>query len=105
MSEKLRIPADNCSKTMKTKELGAPVLINPISLEISVAPRERGVTFSMSPVDDVHGYPVRLVRKQRFRPVYCERQINGEQIVVGIPEGTQNGKGGFGNVSRPIAVQ
>jgi hypothetical protein len=42
-----------------------------------------------------------LARNQFFRPVYFERQITGEQIVVSIPEGTyywtvksvaQNGK-------------
>jgi hypothetical protein len=87
-NEKLSFAAES-EKMLKTKEIAPPVLINPGTPQISLAPGEKAVTFSWSQVDNVRGYHISISRNQFFnQPMLVDRTITGEQIPVILPEGT-----------------
>ena len=85
--EKATIPAEG--EIVKSKVILPPILINPATPQISLAPGEKGVTFSWSQVENVRGYHVSLAHNQFFsvNSVVFDKTVTSDQIVLAVPEG------------------
>lgn len=87
-NEKLSFASES-EKMVRTKEIAPPILINPATPQVSLAAGEKGVTFSWSQVEGVHGYRLSIAHNQFFSgsSVVFDKTVTGEQIVLSIPEG------------------
>lgn len=86
-NEKVTIPTEG--EMVKTKEIAPPILINPSTPQVSLAPGEKGLTFSWSQVENVRGYRVSVSRNQFFSgaAVVFDKTVTAEQVVLAVPEG------------------
>ncbi|HKF23106.1 MAG TPA: hypothetical protein VKE93_16145 [Candidatus Angelobacter sp.] len=86
-NERVTIPTEG--DMIKSKVIAPPILINPSTPQISLAPAEKGVTFSWSQVENVRGYHVSIARNQFFTGsgVVFDKTVTSDQIVLTIPDG------------------
>jgi hypothetical protein len=86
--EKATIPAEG--DIVKSKVILPPILINPSTPQVSLAPGEKGLTFSWSQVESVRGYRVSVARNQFFTgpALVFDKTVTSDQITLAIPEGT-----------------
>jgi len=87
-NEKVSFTAES-DKMLKTKEIAPPILINPATPQISLAPGEKGVTFAWSQVENVRGYRLSIARNTFFSEgsVVFDKTVTTDQIMLAIPEG------------------
>jgi hypothetical protein len=86
-NEKVTIPTEG--EMIKSKVIAPPIVINPSTPQVSLAPSEKGVTFSWSQVENVRGYRVSVAHNQFFssNAVVFDKTVTSDQIVLAIPEG------------------
>jgi hypothetical protein len=86
-NEKVTIPTEG--EMVKTKVIAPPILINPSIPQVSLAPGEKGVTFSWSQVENVKGYHVSIAHNQFFsgNALVFDKTVTSDQVALVIPEG------------------
>ena len=88
--ERLAVNSDT-GEILKTKELAPPILITPANLApFFYSTTNKIVEFSWSPVDNAHGYHVRVSKNPYFTSnVYDNKRLQDEMVrVTGLPEGS-----------------
>jgi hypothetical protein len=86
-NEKVTIPTEG--EMVKSKVIAPPILINPSTPQVSLAPGEKAVTFSWSQVENVRGYRVSVARNQFFTGanLVFDKTVTSDQVALVIPEG------------------
>jgi hypothetical protein len=111
-NERLSFTSDPAEKMARTREIAPPILINPAAQQqVTMAPGEKGVTFTWTPVENVRGYHLAISKNQFFSQssLVYDKTVTGEQITVSLPDAAyfwrvqSVGEGGKLSAESPIS--